>query len=160
VAAAAAELARLALESLPGARLEFSYDLRYAGQAFELQVAGDAEPSLDQLRFGYDEAHSERYGYADERAELELVNVRVAALDPRPKPGLGERTEQAAERGRRPALFGGKWFETEVLRGEPTAGSSFDGPLIVERSEATIVVPPSWSATTDERGTVVLEPRR
>src|SRR5215210_554243 len=50
------------------AELRASYDLRYAGQAFELQIPGDPAPDPDELRRAFDRAHEERYGYADSDA--------------------------------------------------------------------------------------------
>src|SRR4051794_39501021 len=59
-----------------------SYDLRYAGQAFELTIDGAPEPDPDELRKAFDRSHDERYGYADDDADLELVTVRVAVALP------------------------------------------------------------------------------
>ena len=81
--------------------LRASYDLRYEGQAFELQISGDAAPDPQQLRRAFDRAHEERYGYSDTEAGLELVSVRVAVAlpgaDPRPAAWDGR-----WRRGRRP----------------------------------------------------------
>ena len=83
--------------------LRASYDLRYEGQAFELQIPGDPAPDPDELRRAFDRAHEERYGYADPDAGLELVSVRVAVAlpgaEPRPPPGTACRT--APPRARR-----------------------------------------------------------
>ncbi len=75
-----AELGDRAREALhaPEAQLETTYELRYAGQAFELPVR--AEPG--QLRQAFEAAHEERYGYRDPDGELELVTVRVTATVP------------------------------------------------------------------------------
>src|SRR5215211_1664036 len=62
----------------PEAETRASYDLRYAGQAFELTIDGDTAPDPDNLRQAFDSAHDERYGYVDDDAALELVTVRVA----------------------------------------------------------------------------------
>ena len=40
-----------------------TFDLRYAGQAFELTVGTGTPP--EELRSAFDEAHRERYGYDD-----------------------------------------------------------------------------------------------
>src|SRR2546428_1832445 len=63
-----------------------TYDLRYAGQAFELSIAGDARPEPDDLRRALRAAHEERYGDSDPGAELELVAGRVAVAAPAPAP--------------------------------------------------------------------------
>jgi N-methylhydantoinase A/oxoprolinase/acetone carboxylase beta subunit len=130
-----------------------SYDLRYAGQAFELTVEGEPKPDPDDLRRAFDEAHDERYGYADPEAELELVTVRVAvALPGAGLPAAGAPGE--LERSSRTALFEGEPHETAVLSG---GIERVKGPAVCELAEATLVVPPGWTGGTDEDGTIVLE---
>jgi N-methylhydantoinase A len=138
----------------PGAEVRASYDLRYAGQAFELTIPGDPAPDPDELRRGFDAAHDERYGYSDPDPELELVTISVAAampateLPPEPDAGRPERT-------RREAVFGGERIEADVLRGPPA--EQLEGPAIVELAEATLVVPPGWRCGTAGDGTIEME---
>jgi N-methylhydantoinase A len=156
-AEAVSELAERARQDLPGARIEASYDLRYRGQAFELTVPGplDANPGL--LRERFEEAHAERYGYADGQAEIELVNVRVAAvMDARP-PDLAPAPPGDVVFARRQARFADGVLEATVVRGEPEPSERIDGPAIVELPETTVVVPPGWSAERDASGAIVLE---
>src|SRR5205085_1660491 len=77
---AAAGIVRVASTELgrPDAEVRATYDLRYAGQAFELSIPGPARPNPTDLRGAFDEAHEERYGYSDPDSELELVTIRVA----------------------------------------------------------------------------------
>jgi N-methylhydantoinase A len=126
----------------PEAELRASYDLRYAGQAFELTVDAALEPQPDELRAAFDRAHEEHYGYVDEEAELELVTVRVAAALPGEELPQGE-AEAAEERGTRMARFGDEVVDARVFGpGEVRV----DGPAIFELPGATLVVPPGWSA--------------
>src|SRR5215211_2395359 len=126
----------------PEPELRATYDLRYAGQAFELQVPGALEPDPAELRRAFDRAHSERYGYDDPESELELVTVRVAAA----LPGAELRPSRAAPaqvRGTRRARFHDEILETQVLgAGEARAS----GPAIFELPGSTLVVPPGWRA--------------
>ena len=41
-----------------------------------------------------------------------------------------------------------------MLRGEPGAGFSAEGPCVFELPEATLVLPPGWNASVDEAGTI------
>jgi N-methylhydantoinase A/oxoprolinase/acetone carboxylase beta subunit len=117
-----------------------TYDLRYAGQAFELSVDGSLSPTPDELRAAFDRAHEERYGYADPEAELELVTVRVAAALPGAEPPPAE-PAPAEDRGARAVRFGDELLEARVLGpGE----AELDGPAIFELPGATLVVPPGW----------------
>jgi N-methylhydantoinase A len=129
-----------------------TYDLRYAGQAFELSVDGSLAPAPDELRAAFDRAHEERYGYADPDADLELVTVRVAAALPGAEPPPAE-PARAEDRGARTVRFGDDRLEARVLGpGEAALG----GPAIFELPGATLVVPPGWKAHADADG-VVLE---
>ena len=136
----------------PDPELRATYDLRYAGQAFELSVDGSLSPAPDELRAAFDRAHEERYGYADPDADLELVTVRVAAALPGAEPPPAE-PARAEDRGARTARFGDHRLEARVLGpGE----AELDGPAIFELPGATLVVPPGWHARADADA-VVLE---
>jgi N-methylhydantoinase A len=128
-----------------------TYDLRYAGQAFELSVDGSLSPAPDDLRASFDRAHEERYGYADPDAELELVTVRVAAALPGAEPPPAE-PAKAEDRGSRSVRFGDEPVEARVLGpGE----AELDGPAVFELPGATLVVPPGWRARADADAVVV-----
>jgi N-methylhydantoinase A len=133
------------------AELRATYDLRYAGQAFELSVDGPLEPDPAELRSSFERAHEQRYGYADPEAELELVTVRVAAAAPgAPLPEA--EAVGPSERRQRSALFDGDWLDTAVLGpGE----AEVDGPAIFELPGSTLVVPPGWRARSDADGVVM-----
>jgi N-methylhydantoinase A len=154
VAAEAAALVE-ALGASPEAVHEAVYELRYRGQAFELAVPGSLEPDPAELAADFAAEHERRYGYRDEEAEVELVNVRVASREPLsevrpPRSGPGE-----VRRSTRRARFGAGWTETEVLRGLPGAGERASGPCVFELPETTLVLPAGWTAEVDEVGTIV-----
>ncbi|HKF80387.1 MAG TPA: hydantoinase/oxoprolinase family protein [Thermoleophilaceae bacterium] len=125
----------------PEAELRATYDLRYAGQAFELSVEGELEPDPAELRGAFDRAHAERYGYDDRDAELELVTVRVAAAAAGAELVPTARA-RAEERGARSVMF----HERVEARVFGPGELETDGPVIVELPGSTLVVPPGWSA--------------
>jgi N-methylhydantoinase A len=133
------------------AELRATYELRYAGQAFELAVEGELEPEPPDLRSAFDRAHAERYGYDDPDAELELVTVRVAAALPGSEPRPSE-PEEAEERGTREARFGDDVVEATVF-GHGRA--EVEGPAIFELPGSTLVVPPGWRAEGGEEAVVM-----
>jgi N-methylhydantoinase A len=157
LAAEVAELASVARAGLDGAELEVTYELRYRGQAFELPVPGPAEPDPDRLAEDFAREHEARYGYRDPEAELELVNIRVAAVVPGAEPRPRAADAGALSDGERRARFGGEWVQARVLRGEPAAGFEARGPCIFELPEATLVLPPGWRARVDATGTIAAE---
>jgi N-methylhydantoinase A len=182
----AAELSRLverATAELEQAavRIKVRWELRYEGQSFELTVDEEIDPGDDflgelfvptsnapmaseygpldpaRLRKAFADAHEQRYGYRDERAEVELVNVRVSTVGARPVLRLNGATARTPARERGRVVFDGEWVEAELWRGELPAGAHVRGPALCAMPESTLLVPPGWSGTVDEHGTVVLE---
>jgi N-methylhydantoinase A len=131
-------------------------DLRYRGQSFELTVPAD---DLGALAERFAERHERQYGYSIQDEAVELVNLRLVATVPGSKPKLREpEAREAAEPGRRRASFDGEWRDVPVLaRADLGAGSTIDGPAIVEFAEATCVLRPGWRGVVDEVGTLVVE---
>ncbi len=132
---------------------EVIYEMRYAGQAFELPVSGSTRPDPADLAERFAAAHEQLYGHRDPEAEVVLVHIRLAMVTPgarpRPSAAAGE-----VEHGSRQVRFDGEWVETPVLRGEPGADLALDGPIVFELPESTFVVPPAWSVRVDDSGTI------
>jgi N-methylhydantoinase A len=163
VDAAVSDLEARAREEVAGARIDVSYDLRYRGQAFELTIEAPRRPSPEELRDRFDRAHDERYGYSDSEAELELVNVRIAAVVEGMRPAAGGSPDTRSEsprRASRKAFFGPDQLETAIVRGGLPAGERVAGPAVCELPEATAVIPPEWVGEVRGDGTLVLERRR
>src|SRR4051794_16316136 len=130
-----------------------SYDLRYAGQAFELTVHGGPSPEPAALRQAFNTVHRDHYGFYDEDAELELVTVRVAVAQPGAEPALAD-PAAAEDAGTRRAAFDGERVDTRIVRGVPVEVA---GPAIAELPGATLVIPPGWQAQHVGAGTLVME---
>jgi N-methylhydantoinase A len=137
-------LAARAREQLgaPAAEVRATYDLRYAGQAFELPVEAAPEAGPADLRAAFDAVHEARYGYRDDDAVLELVTMRVTAALPGADPPASA-AHAAEERGRRTLVFEGRELEARVLG---PGAAELDGPAIFELEGSTLVVPPGWRA--------------
>jgi len=153
VAAAVEELTST-VGSAPDAQPEIVYEMRYAGQAFELPVTGPPRPDPADLAERFAIAHEERYGYRDPNGEVVLVHIRLAMVSAgiQLKPAAPENASLAE--GSRQVRFDGEWVEAPVLRGEPGAGTRAEGPIIFELPESTLVIPPGWSATVDQVDTI------
>ena len=135
-------------------RLEVIYEMRYAGQAFELPVPGPPRPDPDDLIGRFERAHEERYGHRDPDGDVVLVDIRLALVEPGPQPQLTAAEAGELHEDSREVRFDGKWIETPVLRGEPPAGLRGEGPTLFELPEATFVLPPGWSTAVDNTGTI------
>lgn len=151
------------LEQRQGAEGEWEWRLamRYAGQPSELLIPYEpekdgAEADVAAVRDRFVAEHHRTYGYADAQAPIEIVSVRAAATHPA-GPGHWRSswlpaTEQQPV-GARPAYFGPEhgWCDTPVHHARSALQDAV-GPMIVEEPDATVVVPPGWSASCDERG--------
>ena len=160
VAEAVSELGEQAREALsaPEADLGVTYELRYQGQAFELAIAGSSEAQPEELREAFEAEHQDRYGYSDSDQVLELVTIRVTATVPGAKVTLAADGEGSdTQTGSRAAIVDGEPIDIEVIRGDPSPGTTIEGPAVVELSEATLLVSDGWSGEVDDTGTIRLE---
>ena len=138
------------------ATVGFEADCRYAGQSHELGVPVDAfDPETVARRFH--EAHERAHGYRLDGA-IELVTLRATATVTHELPPIGHEAGGDADDRSRDVSFDGEFRETPVLSwGSLATGATRAGPAIVAGGESTVVVPPGWSLTADERGTIRLE---
>ena len=158
LAAAFADLEARATAALAGATLERSADLRYAGQSFELTVLGG---TLATLVPAFHAAHERRYGHRIDDEPVEVVALRVTAVQRGSAPDLRERAGRHApdEPGggtREVLLPGGPVRAVVHHRTAMGPGSRVAGPAVVEMPEATCLVRPGWSGEVDDVGTLVL----
>jgi N-methylhydantoinase A len=153
------ELGERAREAMhePGADLQATYELRYRGQSFELAISADTDAAPEELRDAFEREHEERYGYRDEEQHLELVTIRVTATAKGVDIDLaGAEEPSELTQATRDATLDGERIELEVHRGVPAPCAQIDGPAVIELPESTVLVPPEWSATVDETGTIKL----
>ena len=144
--------ARRALARAPS-RLRVTHELRYRGQSFELSIEESERADPAALREAFARAHEARYGYRDDDAEIELVNMRASVWGDAPplRPlaaGDGEATTGSA-----PIVFGGETLTASVVRGELAPGTDLSGPALYALPDATLLLPPGWSGTVDANGT-------
>jgi N-methylhydantoinase A len=137
--------------------VEVIYEMRYAGQAFELPVPSSPRPDPEDLRERFAAAHEERYGHRDPDGEVVLVHIRLATITPGPRPEPRATESGELVEAERPIRFGDEWLDARVLRGEAPAGTRAQGPAVFELPEATFVLPPNWSAEVDDAGTIRAE---
>ena len=149
---------------VPGLRVERFVELRFEGQAHELEVplARLDREALAGLEADFRARYRAAYGVVSEgRVECAAVRVRLALPVERPPllelPGAAA---AVAPRARRLAWFGADApVESAVhARDRLPAGARFAGPAIVEGAVETIVVPPGWLARVDAFGGVQLSP--
>jgi N-methylhydantoinase A len=165
--------ARLEGDGVPADRRQIirAADLRYAHQGVEISVPiGEGRMTqgvADDLINRFHEQHQQLYTFADRKAPVELVNLRVYAnglMDHVALPEIGR--AQAGEKpnpaGKRPAAPEGSVI-TEVptyRRERLLAGHVVEGPAIVDQLDCTTVILAGQVATVDRVANLIIEEAR
>jgi N-methylhydantoinase A len=138
-------------------RLRVTHELRYRGQSFELSIEESQPVDPAALRESFARAHEARYGYRDDGAEIELVNMRASVWGDAPplRPLATDGAE--ASMGSAPIVFEGEALTANVVRGELAPGTHLNGPALYALPDSTLLLPPGWSGTVDAHGTCRLQ---
>lgn len=159
-------LKQLILESAHEERLKFEAfaDLRFVGEISDIRIRIEDQvittASIAELRRGYEEEHERMYGHRSESgAPIEITAIRLIGREARKEMLTMTLPESAGEvSGSRVATFPDSAGPMEVQvtsRGALTAET--EGPLLVDEYDATIVIPPGWSAHLDETFNIIME---
>jgi N-methylhydantoinase A len=150
----------------PAARLSRCHiDARYQGQNFEVIVATprvERSGMTDFLEL-FRLTHVREYGYDVPGRAVEIVNCRLQAVGTVAKAPLNElrvRGElDAAVQGRREIYFGPVhgWLPADVYaRARLPAGSTLQGPAVIEEMSSTTLLAPGQSAGVDGIGNLII----
>ena len=144
-------------------------DLRYGRQAYELTVPVAAGPitgsTVARLAADFHDKHRMTYGHANADEPVQLVNVRLSAVGRLQGLDLS-RPVRPSETVMTTAPREVSFKETGPVRCDVLArealgpGSERPGPLVIEATDTTIVVPPGWRCRVDARGFIILEATR
>jgi N-methylhydantoinase A len=122
-------------------RHERSLAMRYRGQSFELEV----RDTSGDLASSFHRAHRERYGYAQEQSEIEIVSARVRSF------GIVEKLAQ-----RKIDAGKGKLRGNVYKREELGAGVKLKTPCIVTEYSATTLIDADAKARIDGYGNILI----
>jgi N-methylhydantoinase A len=159
--------AAIAEQDVEVAAIRRTADLRYRGQAFELEVPAPEGPGgtrPDDLVAAFHDAHLERYGYEQRTEEVELVTLRCRAEGPAPElplpPLTGGGDAASARLAHREVVFDAGTVTADVLdRSRLGAGARIDGPAVVVGLDATVWVAPWQTGEVDDLGILVFAER-
>ena len=149
-------------------RVAYAADMRYVGQAYELEVpiaAPVTAGSVPDIVTAFHAVHERVYGYARAQQPVEFVNFRAVHTFPLPRPVVAAAARSggsldAARLGSRPAYFG-EFVPTAVYeRARLPLGVRVPGPAIVEQTDTTTVIPPGVVAIVDDAGNLRLRRSR
>jgi len=134
-------------------------DMRYFGQAFELNVPvppGNLnEKDIENIIKKFHEMHQERYGHAM-KEPVEFVNYRVSAIGQLKKFNFKEEQKwetnlNELENNTGKVVFDGKEYNVPIFdRSQLKVGSSINGPAIIGEMGATTVIYPGQKANIDK----------
>jgi N-methylhydantoinase A len=138
-------------------RHERSLALRYRGQSFEL----DVKQTTGDIVTAFHQAHRERYGYAQEQNQVEIVSARVRSIGLVKE--LQEESRAISRRLVKPhgnvmAYLSGKRMRVGVYRREELQpGARLLTPCIVTEYSATTLVTADMKAHLDGFGNLLME---
>jgi N-methylhydantoinase A len=143
-------------------RVAYAADMRYVGQAYELEVPFEAPvsaTSVPGIVAAFHAVHERVYGYARTQQPVEFVNFRAVHTFALPRPAVtpsARASGTATPIGTRPAYFGGFVPTAIYERAQLPLGAELAGPAIVEQLDTTTVIPPGVTATVDPSGNLRL----
>jgi N-methylhydantoinase A len=153
----------IAGEGFAGAavKVERFLDCRYVGQGYELEV-----PASGGFSAAFHRAHERRYGYADPKRAVEIVNVRArfTGVTPKtelPRQRLGPASPRAAATEERKTFCEGRPLPTPFYdRAKLRPGHRLAGPAVISEYGATSFLPPGWRARVDVFENILFAPAR
>ena len=145
---------------------QFTADLRYKGQAFELIVpwtdaAFDAA-GVAAVSARFHAIHEQRFSYANPADIVEIVTLRLSAAGKLTRPVIGDVSgnDDGRPAGRRRVFIDDGWRDVDVWRREHIgAGTAIDGPAIVEEDYTTIYLAPGWILRRGPGGHLIADVR-
>ncbi len=138
-------------------RHERALAMRYRGQSFELLIT-KTEGNVAAV---FHRAHRERYGYAQEQSEIEIVSARLRSIGVVEK--LLVRKIRVAKRPTKPHdtatayLDGRKTTVSVYKRDELHGGVKLRTPCIVTEYSATTLIPADAKARVDQFGNILID---
>ena len=130
------------------------FAMRYVGQSFELEVRN----ADGDLAAEFHRVHRERYGYAQEQSEIEIVSARLRSFGLVEKLALSKIGRGKVKPLRRvKSYFNGRSAEVALYnRDELRAGANLQTPCIVAEYSATTLIPAEAKAHVDQFGNLLI----
>ena len=140
--------------------------MRYQGQGHEIEIplpAGKLKANLGiQIRKLFDRLYREQYGRTVPNVDVEIINWAFVASTPGAaikNVGAARRKRQAGATGSRKIYWGQlrKLLQVSCYRRETLEPGDFIiGPALIIEKQTTTLVSPSFDATLDRIGNIVL----
>ena len=144
--------------------------MRYEGQGHEIQIPLPSGPLpkdlAQQLNARFEQTYAETFGRTVPNVEIEVMNWGVVAATPVtllksiPAP---RRIRKPTPKGFRKIYWGQSRRRLEVPffeRGNLSRGDHIDGPALIVETQTTTLVGPSFDATIDAIGNIVMRRKK
>ena len=141
-------------------KIENSVDMRYMGQAHELNL-----PFKKSFLDDFHKLHKRSYGYANRDYSIEVVNIRVRVAGKTRKPVMKRRPKGSLAKrkviGKKvKCFFRGKWLKADVLdRNRVQKRSRINGPALIVEDTSTTFLAPEYICNIDDYDNLIIEKR-
>jgi N-methylhydantoinase A len=148
--------------------IQWTADLRYAGQAYELNVPVNHNGHLTHKEIEatvtrFHALHQKVYAYSSEKEGVDVINVRLTGIGQVPDVKLprhkrAAETARVALKNKRRVYFAGRGYvnvpvyERDLLK----PGMTLQGPCMIEEIISSTVVIPGATAKLDAWGNIVI----
>jgi N-methylhydantoinase A len=147
--------------------IEWSADLRYEGQSWELNIpisrpSRSGLLSIEEIKSSFHRAHHKAYSYSNPEEMVEFVNIRVRVKGGTPHvtvprhPEAHRRLEDAEKEKREIWLDTGLFKVPVYDRACLGVTALIDGPCLIEEGVSTTFVPPKCTCHVDEYMNLVI----
>lgn len=155
-----AEMEARARQQLHGVA-EYSVDLRYRGQGYELNVPWNQAAPQESMA-AFHRQHQQRYGFSDANRPVQIVNLRLRMRAPgeaytpmRCDPV--EDDASAALYAQRTIWFDGEFRTSRLYHREKlTPGDAIEGPAMITEYTSATLVPPGCRLAVDGLGNLLI----
>jgi N-methylhydantoinase A len=149
-------LERKAKRESPKAHIQRSADYRYSGQSYEINVPWTGARTAARFH----QEHARIYGYANPKAALEVVTIRVRARLPLKKPKLARSPFESGRSMMRRVWIADKWQSLPVWSRKNLSIEAQNGPAVVVDYGSTTLVAQGWRYSVDAAGNLLItQPR-
>jgi N-methylhydantoinase A len=157
-------------ENVRTRKINWSADMRYQGQSYELNIQIDnpirTRKDVQKIVDKFHRKHQEIYEYSSKDEKVEFVNLRVTAVGVSPKiklPKIKKGTEKSSHaiKDTRKVYFEETGFETVNIydRAKLLANNVIHGPCVIEERMSTTVLIPESKGIVDFYGNIIIDVR-
>ena len=138
-------------------KFEFSLDIRYPGQAYEIRTPLIDANDLYNAVKAFHNIHFAQYAHEDTSITPEIVNIRLKAVGLLTKPGENKASSGVVGKARQRRIFlEGAWHYLPVYdRATIKMDKMLIGPMVIEEPHSAILISNNWCVQTGETGELV-----